>query len=159
MKGSEKINKLLEHFSLNPTDFAKRLGLKYAQNIYDIQSDKVNISKSMANKIVKVFNDIDKNWLLTGEGAMLTKEAKSSTPTQLEIDFSKIAEANLKVASAVETMTITAERNSRIMEKITENNTELLNKLLSTIDRIEEKIDKKGDVGDVGDVAKTAEHG
>ena len=76
MKGSEKINALLEHFSLSPSDFAKKLELKYVQNIYDIQSDKVDISKSMANKIVAVFNDVDKNWLLTGEGKML-KEEKS----------------------------------------------------------------------------------
>jgi hypothetical protein len=50
--------------------------LKYTQNIYDIQNDKVDISKSMADKITVAFPDIDKNWLLTGEGNMLKENIR-----------------------------------------------------------------------------------
>ena len=81
MTGSEKINMVLEYFSLTPSAFQKKVGLKYVQNIYDIQKDKVDISKSMANKIVSAFPQIDKNWLLTGEGEML----KSSPDPSVQI--------------------------------------------------------------------------
>jgi len=73
MKGSEKINILLDYLSLNPSDFARKVGLKNVQNIYDIQKDKVDISKTTVNKIVSIFPNINKNWLLTGEGEMLRK--------------------------------------------------------------------------------------
>jgi hypothetical protein len=71
MKGSKKINVLLEYLSLNPSDFAREAGIKNVQNIYDIQKDKVDISKRIASKIVAKYPDIDKNWLLTGEGEMI----------------------------------------------------------------------------------------
>jgi phage repressor protein C with HTH and peptisase S24 domain len=87
MKGSEKINRLLEHFSLNPSDLAKKLGLKYAQNIYDIQNDKIDISKSMANKITAAFPDVNKNWLLTGEGEMLKSKTGENSDNPADMNY------------------------------------------------------------------------
>ena len=71
MKGSEKINKVLAEVGMKPSEFAKIIGLKAAQNIYDIQKDKVDISRSVAMKIVQVFPTFNISWLLTGEGEML----------------------------------------------------------------------------------------
>lgn len=73
MKGSEKINKVLAEVGMKPSEFAKIIGLKAAQNIYDIQKDKVDISRSVALKIVQVFPTFNISWLLTGEGEMLKK--------------------------------------------------------------------------------------
>lgn len=78
MKGSEKINKVLAEVGLNPSKFAKSIGLKTAQNVYDIQKDKVNISRDVALKIIKVYPRFDMLWLLTGEGPMLKDESPAA---------------------------------------------------------------------------------
>lgn len=75
MKGSYILNKLLEYSRLNGKSFSEKIGLMRPQAIYDIQSGKTqNISASMANKIISVFPEINRGWLLTGEGEMLKNE-------------------------------------------------------------------------------------
>lgn len=74
MKGSYVLNKLLEYSKLNGKSFSEKIGLIRPQAIYDIQSGKTqNISASMANKIISAFPEINKSWLLTGDGDMLIK--------------------------------------------------------------------------------------
>jgi hypothetical protein len=74
MKGSYVLNKLLEYSKLNGKSFSEKIGLIRPQAIYDIQSGKTqNISVSMANKIISAFPEINKSWLLTGDGDMLIK--------------------------------------------------------------------------------------
>jgi phage repressor protein C with HTH and peptisase S24 domain len=84
MKGSEKINMILEYLSLNPSDFAKAVGLRHAQNVYDIQKNKVDISKQVATKIVAAFPNVDKHWLLTGEGEMFKNEDEKAYSVSTE---------------------------------------------------------------------------
>jgi hypothetical protein len=50
--------------------------LKAAQNIYDIQKDKVNISKDVAYKIIAAFPEFEVDWLLYGMGPMLKRESQ-----------------------------------------------------------------------------------
>lgn len=72
MKGSYIMNKLLSFYNLNGKSFSEKIGLERPQAIYDIQNGKTkNISVNMANKIISVFPDISRTWLLTGEGEML----------------------------------------------------------------------------------------
>lgn len=72
MKSSDIINQVLEYAKMNPAQFARHIGLKRAQNIYDIQKkENVGISKDVAEKIVKEFPEINKGYLLTGEGEMI----------------------------------------------------------------------------------------
>lgn len=72
MTGSDVVNKLLEYSMMNPKKFSEKIGLLRPQAIYDIQNGKTkNISPSMADKIISVFPEIDRGWLLTGEGEML----------------------------------------------------------------------------------------
>ena len=74
MEGSYVLNKLLEYSKLNGKSFSEKIGLIRPQAIYDIQSGKTqNISASMANKIISAFPEINKSWLLTGDGDMLIK--------------------------------------------------------------------------------------
>ena len=94
MKGSEKINKVLAEVGMQPSEFAKIIGLKAAQNIYDIQKDKVDISRSVAMKIVQVFPTFNISWLLTGEGEML-KGGEEKHPRLLETDYRLVPLINL----------------------------------------------------------------
>lgn len=79
MNGNEIINKLLEHTGLTPSTFAKKLGEKRPQRIYDIQNGKTKkLSREIADKISSAFPEINRTWLLTGEGDMLNTESTSA---------------------------------------------------------------------------------
>ena len=89
MRGSEIINKLLSYYNLNGKSFSEKIGLERPQAIYDIQNGKTkNISENMANKIISVFSDINRAWLITGEGEMLKSESVATrTDGKDEIPF------------------------------------------------------------------------
>ena len=72
MNGADIIYNILTHYQLNPKPFSEKIGLDRPQAIYDIQNGKTkNISAKMADKIISAFPEIDRSWLLTGEGNML----------------------------------------------------------------------------------------
>lgn len=72
MKASDILSKLLEYSNLNASEFSDKIGLKRPQALYDILNDKTkSISGSMSSKILSVFPEINKIWILTGEGDML----------------------------------------------------------------------------------------
>jgi transcriptional regulator with XRE-family HTH domain len=69
---NDVIDKLLDYSGLNAKSFSEKIGLDRPQAIYDIQKGKTkSITISMANKILSVFPEIDKGWIMTGEGEML----------------------------------------------------------------------------------------
>lgn len=72
MDASERISAILKHYGISVNDFAKRLGLERPQAIYDILNGKTkSITEGMASKIISVFSDISKSWILSGEGRMI----------------------------------------------------------------------------------------
>ena len=76
METSERISKLLEYSGLSVNKFSEKIGVKTSQSIRDLLSGKTKgISHSVEDKILSCFTEIDRVWLLTGEGSML----KSST--------------------------------------------------------------------------------
>lgn len=76
MTASERVFNLLKYTGLSARALAKKLELKGPQIFYDIKAGKCGISKDLADKIQEKFQNINKTWLLTGEGEMLkTAEA------------------------------------------------------------------------------------
>lgn len=72
METSERINKLLEYSGLSVNKFSEKIGVKTSQSIRDLLSGKTKgISHSVEDKILSCFTEIDRVWLLTGEGPML----------------------------------------------------------------------------------------
>lgn len=81
MSGADIICNILIHYQLNPKSFSEKIGLDRPQAIYDIQSGKTkNISAKMADKIISAFPEIDRSWLLTGEGNMLKESTDMAAP-------------------------------------------------------------------------------
>jgi hypothetical protein len=72
MKQNEVLDEIISHYKLSYNKLANELGLKRAQNLYDIRDGKTGISKKLAIQIEKWHPEINKLWLLTGEGQMLT---------------------------------------------------------------------------------------
>lgn len=72
MEAKEILENLLQYSGLNKQQFAKAIGVKTKQSIYDIANGKTkSISDSMASKILSYLPSVDKTWLITGEGEML----------------------------------------------------------------------------------------
>ena len=70
--GAIVIEKLLSYLEMKAGSFSKKLGYNRPQKIYDIQKGKTKlISIEVAEDIIKAFPNINKVWLLTGEGEML----------------------------------------------------------------------------------------
>ncbi len=73
------IEAILDHLDIKATPFAKSIGVHPTQ-IFDLKSGKIkNISQSIADKILKVYPDFNRTWLLTGDGEML----RSSDSTKM----------------------------------------------------------------------------
>lgn len=79
MTAQEKIEKILMYLNINAKVFSEDLGYVRPQIIYDIQKGKTKrISEELASKIVSVFPDISKSWLLADEGDMLKEQYNQS---------------------------------------------------------------------------------
>ena len=73
------MNEVLEQTKTNPKQFAESLGFERPQAIYDVMNPqkKVGISKNMADKICTVYPEINKVYLLTGEGSLTRNNNKT----------------------------------------------------------------------------------
>ena len=81
------IETLAEHFKVTVSELAQKAGYERAQSFYDVISGKTkNISPKMADKIVAVFPEINKDWLLTGNGSMLVPQIEEALPEEEEED-------------------------------------------------------------------------
>lgn len=82
MDSAKIIDEVLKHLKLNPSQLSKSLGLKRAQNIYDIQKGKTGISKDVAARINETYPEINKHYLLTGEGQLLNENTILASSNQ-----------------------------------------------------------------------------
>lgn len=124
----EIIVKLLEHSKLNVKQFSEKLGMKRAQAIYDIMSGKTKrISEKLANQIISEFPEINKTWLLTGEGEMLKKSASAKNHS-VSIAGEEIKENNIHVNTDDTIARLIAEvaAQRKVTEKIIDQNTKIL---------------------------------
>ena len=79
MDAKERIEKLLEMNGLNAKTLSERIGLDRPQALYDILNGKTkSITEKMAVKIISAFPNIQKVWLITGEGDILYKAKLAS---------------------------------------------------------------------------------
>jgi hypothetical protein len=69
------IEALAEYLKISVAELSQKAGYERPQSFYDVQSGKTkNISPKMANNIVSAFPEINKDWLLTGNGSMLIED-------------------------------------------------------------------------------------
>jgi len=75
MNDSQKIEELLHHFRMEQKEFAEKYGI-LPNTISNIKIGEHGISKKVFNQILKSFPEVNRNWLLDGEGEMLKKSQK-----------------------------------------------------------------------------------
>jgi hypothetical protein len=112
METIEILNAVLKHTGMSANGLANAIKLPRSQNLYDIQNGKVKkISPELSEKIVNRFPEINRDFLLTGEGEML----KSITDDSRSINSkSKDFEKEVKGKSSAQ------HHNSNVMQTICE---------------------------------------
>lgn len=75
---SERLESLIGKLNLNTRSFAIELGYSRADSIYAIFKRNSKISNTLLNKISNRFPQVNKDWLLTGQGTMFNTATTSS---------------------------------------------------------------------------------
>lgn len=88
MNPIERIELILINFQINSAQFTKKIGVSQSW-VYDLKIGKIKkISEEVADKIVNAFPEINKIWLLTGEGEMLRTSPNLPAPFTQSSTFS-----------------------------------------------------------------------
>ncbi len=69
---------IIAHGFKSVNAFAKHIGLRRSENLYQIKRGKNNISPRLASTIARHFPEVSRGWLLTGEGQMLLTSPHTS---------------------------------------------------------------------------------
>ena len=90
-----RLEQVIKWTGLTTNAFALSIGLKRAENLYQIKKGRNSISRDLADLIAAKYSGISKSWLLTGEGSMLTDEnEKRENVINSEKRMKKLGEKN-----------------------------------------------------------------
>ena len=70
----QRIEAVIKWANMSTNYFARHIGLARGENLYQIKRGNNGISLDVADRIVSKFPQVDKLWLLTGEGQMFADE-------------------------------------------------------------------------------------
>lgn len=155
MRKIDRFDKYMKHNDLNDNKVTVALNLSVG-TLGKSRKEGRDLSDKVVEKILNFYADLNRVWLLTGEGEMVKLDSETTIqdkrPKQLESDFSIVAEACQKAANA-------AEESARTTRILAEGNSRVLNQIVESITRIEQKIDQKGAAADVEGAAQKAARG
>lgn len=121
MLGIKVINAILEKEELKAATFAKSIGITPTQ-VYDLLSGKTKkISIDLSNKILDVYPQYSKSWLLTGEGSMLIEDSivpESTTVDQDDDDRQELIKIIEELRKENSRLVETNERLSRVVDRL-----------------------------------------
>ena len=75
----QRIEAVIKWANMSTNYFARHIGLARGENLYQIKRGNNGISLDVADRIVAKFPQVDKLWLLTGEGQMFA-DARTRGP-------------------------------------------------------------------------------
>ena len=77
-----RIEAVIGWAKMSTNGFARHIGLRRGENLYQIKRGNNGISLDVASRIVEKFPEVDKLWLLTGEGQMLVAGKRAEPGTR-----------------------------------------------------------------------------
>lgn len=135
MTAQKKIEELLIHLGINAKVFSESLGYYRPQIIYDIQKGKTKrISEELANKIVSVFPEISRSWLLADEGDMLKGGIKQ---TPQDDNVPSIVGNNMINISTLDKALDEIAAMRKLLEQTINNNKEQADRFFAIIERMQ----------------------
>ena len=82
---NKRLKKIItEVYKVSPIEFSKKSRDPKAVKTYNILSERNGISNKMLDEILTAYPEINKIWLLTGEGPMLKENTNSPNPPPQE---------------------------------------------------------------------------
>lgn len=85
MNGKQVINTILANENIKAATFARRIGITPAQ-IYDLQKEKIKgVSSNIADKILLIYPNYSKSWIMTGIGEMLAPQPTEKEKIKIHI--------------------------------------------------------------------------
>lgn len=76
MMSWERLEKVIEWAGLSTHAFAMKIGMKRSENLYRIMRNKENVSIKLAMLILESYPQINRNWLIYGEGDMIVERTE-----------------------------------------------------------------------------------
>ena len=73
----ERLAATFEWLNMTSNSFAMHIGMTRSENLYHIKRGMFGITSDLANRITQHFPEINRTWLLTGAGNMLTSQIRS----------------------------------------------------------------------------------
>lgn len=121
---SERLSELINTLNLNVNSFATECGYSSSTTIWRIINDKKKPSRPTLDKICERFKNVNKEWLLTGQGTMFITETISSedltlTAKQVIEHLSKIIPDLSLVEKFAKELNELKKETAEIHEKIT----------------------------------------
>ena len=121
----ERLWQIIRWSGFSTNCFASEIGLKRAENLYQIQRGNNGISRELAYLIVRRFPQISPGWLLMGEATMLAYDARDGHRITVQ-----------------ETLSMTGEQ----LRRIARNTDKLLKQLDTLARRLEDAEKEDGDL-------------
>lgn len=69
----ERLEKIIDWAGMSTHAFAMKIGMKRSENLYRIIRNKENVSIKLSMRILETYPQINRNWLIYGEGEMLNE--------------------------------------------------------------------------------------
>ena len=132
---SDRIDKILSYSRLSIPKLATRIGAKTPQSLREIlKGNTKNLSYEMSEKILLAFPELNREWLLTGEGEMLNggivQEVQGDGNTSVAGNGNNVNTAEVLVKALAE-----IEEHRKLLSKKDEQ----IDRLLSVIDKLTNK--------------------
>lgn len=141
-KSSERMKKVIAYAGVKTNKFSKTLGYNSPNKLYHIISGRNDISREIAGDITRSYPEINRVWLLTGEGEMLNHSHNEATYNTQKNNNSNNGDNSIYINStgAGTTTTITQDKENAGQCNEIKEMTKLLNQLYETkiieIDRL-----------------------
>ena len=86
---SERIVQVIDYLGSNPNSFAKELGYKRSQALYDIIKGKANPSSDFFKKLItsEITEMISVKWLISGIGKMLDTDQDTAIISDNSVEY------------------------------------------------------------------------
>lgn len=97
----ERLEQVIKWSGMSTNKFAHIIGLKRSENLYQIKRGSFGISKELSSLITKKYPQINRSWLITGDGEMLVGTSAAGIDPEMVIPFynvdaNQIADINLE---------------------------------------------------------------
>lgn len=86
----QRLEQVIKWSGLSTNKFAEIVGLRRSENLYQIKRGAFGVSKELSNMVSIKYPQINRSWLLTGEGQMLSGSAASGIDPDMVIPFYNI---------------------------------------------------------------------